>query len=121
MNNLLSRDDDDGGGDGEGSEGDPLIPAAFFPSGGLLTRLSPHSQSLSLSSDELLSLLGSVGAVGGGGGGGATTEETEESGRPSREAGPRGDEGMREEIAGRLSRAVLDELGGEPLLFPVSV
>ena len=42
------------------------------------------------------------------------------AGRSSREAGPRGDEGMREEIAGRLSRAVLDELGGEPLLFPVS-
>ena len=34
VNNLLSRDDDDGG-EGEGGEGDPLIPAAFFPSGGL--------------------------------------------------------------------------------------
>ena len=44
----------------------------------------------------------------------------EGGGRPLREGGPRGDEGMREEIAGRLSRAVLDELGGEPLLFPVS-
>lgn len=33
VNNLLSREDDDGG-EGEGSEGDPLIPAAFFPSGG---------------------------------------------------------------------------------------
>ncbi|CAI8024034.1 E3 ubiquitin-protein ligase UBR5 [Geodia barretti] len=97
VNNLLSRDDDDGG-DGEGSEGDPLIPAAFFPSG-----------------DELLSLLGSVGAVGPG------EEDMEEGagpGRPVRESGPRGDEGMREEIAGRLSRAVLDELGGEPLVLP---
>ena len=34
VNNLLSRDDDDGG-EGEGSEADPLIPAAFFPSGGV--------------------------------------------------------------------------------------
>ena len=34
VNNLLSRDDDDDGGEGEGSEGEPLIPAAFFPSGG---------------------------------------------------------------------------------------
>lgn len=59
--------------------------------------------------------MGSVGAVGPG------EEEMEEGGgRPLREGGPRGDEGMREEIAGRLSRAVLDELGGEPLLFPVS-
>ena len=32
VNNLLSRDDDDG--DGETSDGDHLIPA-FFPSGGL--------------------------------------------------------------------------------------
>ena len=55
-----------------------------------------------------------MGAVGSG------EEEGEGGARPMREAGPRGEEGMREEITGRLSRAVLDELG-EPLLFPVSV
>ena len=33
VNNLLSRDDDDGG-EAESSDGDPLIPAALFPSGG---------------------------------------------------------------------------------------
>ena len=63
-----------------------------------------------LLSDELLSLLGSVGAVGG-------EEEIEEGGRPTREG--RDESSMREEIAGRLSRAVLDELGNEPLLVPV--
>ena len=41
VNNLLSRDDDDG--DGEGSEGDSLIPAAFFPSGGEVTHTQLYS------------------------------------------------------------------------------
>ena len=40
----------------------------------------------------------------------------EEGGRPVRE----GREDMREEIAGRLSRAVLDELNSEPIIVPVS-
>ena len=43
-------------------------------------------------------------------------EDMEEGGRGE---GGRGEE-VREEIAGRLSRAVLDELGSEPLLIPVS-
>lgn len=56
--------------------------------------------------DELLSLLGSVGAVG--------EEEMEEGG---------GREGVREEVhvAGRLSRAMLDELNSDPLLLPVGL
>lgn len=114
VNNLLSRDDDDGG-DGEGSEGDPLVPAAFFPSGGkwrpLVCGGTCGSVGLVLT-DELLSLLGSVGAVGG--------EDELEEGRPLRGEGGR-EEGAREELAGRLSRAVLDELGSEPILVPVSV
>ena len=120
VNNLLSRDDDDGG-EGEGSEGEHLIPAAFFPSGGvdifiavqsvLYCSSLSHFLFLSACADELLSLLGSVGAV--------DDEDMEEGSRPGREGGGR-EEGVREEIAGRLSRAVLDELGSAELLVPVS-
>ena len=50
-------------------------------------------------------------------------EDMEEGSRPGREGGGREEglrEGVREEIAGRLSRAVLDELGSAELLVPVS-
>ena len=46
-------------------------------------------------------------------------EDMEEGSRPGREGGG-WVEGVREEIAGRLSRAVLDELGSAELLVPVS-
>ena len=62
VNNLLSRDDDDG--DIEGGEGESLIPAAFFPSGGRCGHMCSVIDCLS-ATDELLSLLGSVGGVGG--------------------------------------------------------